>query len=367
MKKYFMILTSLFVFSLSATEINKEVEGVGATRAMAIDDALKEAVRQQFGLSLDSNSTSSLKIVETNDAIELSDGVQSGSNQTFKGKVKSYDIISQNCIDDKNCRVTLNVKFNIEDVKGDFKNRKSIAIESLEGLYHDDISLGLQQKFVQARKFAVVENKALEGLDYILTLNVTSSKTDKKRHDNSRTVALTGEYIEDIQVTYHSHIKVVYKVTKVATGQVVAQDTIKTTSSRNNLTYLRNLTVDKLFTAIHDHIYPLRIAKVTGKDVIIATGGDTLKSGDLYDVFAIGEEIVDPYTGESLGTKQIKVGVIKITETHPKYSEAIVVDNNHSNVAISDIIRKKKAIKKAVLKTIRPIASPEVQQVGIIL
>ena len=49
-------------------------------------------------------------------------------------------------------------------------------------------------------------------------------------------------------------------------------------------------------------------------------GNEVLKNGDAYEVFNQGEKIYDPYTKESLGRDEIRVGNAVVIDAKPKYS-----------------------------------------------
>lgn len=56
-----------------------------------------------------------------------------------------------------------------------------------------------------------------------------------------------------------------------------------------------------------------RVASVDGADVYINRGsGDGVKVGDKFDVYRFGKKIIDPDTGQTLGQKKDKVGVIQV-------------------------------------------------------
>ena len=60
-------------------------------------------------------------------------------------------------------------------------------------------------------------------------------------------------------------------------------------------------------------------------NVVIGSGGDELKIGSRYRVMALGGELKDPYTGESLGKQEVFVGEIEITDVQFKTSQAKIV------------------------------------------
>ena len=85
--------------------------------------------------------------------------------------------------------------------------------------------------------------------------------------------------------------------------------------------------------------FEARVIKNIGHQLVIAAGAKIgAQVGDEFEVFALGEEFVDPYTGESLGREETKVGVVRIAEVKEKYSKANPVGTLGSTKA-GDIIR----------------------------
>jgi len=77
-------------------------------------------------------------------------------------------------------------------------------------------------------------------------------------------------------------------------------------------------------------------------------GKGYLDKGDVLDVFSQGEQIVDPDTGEVLGSEEEKVGRIKITDVQAKFSKAKLVTGEASVLEKGMICRKvsKKQLEK---------------------
>ena len=68
-----------------------------------------------------------------------------------------------------------------------------------------------------------------------------------------------------------------------------------------------------------------KISKVSGDLVFLNMGSNKgVKVGDTFTVYALGEEIIDPDTGESLGSEETKVGTVEVIEVKEKYSKARV-------------------------------------------
>lgn len=67
----------------------------------------------------------------------------------------------------------------------------------------------------------------------------------------------------------------------------------------------------------------VKIIKISGNQVYINSGGaDGEKVGTVYGVYRMGEDMVDPDTGESLGSEEEKIGTAKVVKVNPKFSIA---------------------------------------------
>ncbi len=77
-----------------------------------------------------------------------------------------------------------------------------------------------------------------------------------------------------------------------------------------------------------DVIYPAKVIALTGPQATINRGDGTgIAAGQIWDVFALGEEMIDPDTGESLGGSEVKVGTLRIERVTPKFSSGTLTEN----------------------------------------
>jgi len=75
-------------------------------------------------------------------------------------------------------------------------------------------------------------------------------------------------------------------------------------------------------------IFPAKVLLKRDKEVTINRGeGGGVAVGDTFNVYALGEELIDPDTKESLGREEVKVGRVKITQVNPKTSTAEILDD----------------------------------------
>ncbi len=90
-----------------------------------------------------------------------------------------------------------------------------------------------------------------------------------------------------------------------------------------------------------DAVYPMKILNVQGSQVWINRGKDGgLKKGDVLKVFRPGIELIDPDTGDNLGSAETEVGKIKVTRVNPKFTTAEVVKGTEEIIEKGDIVRE---------------------------
>ncbi|MBC2604088.1 CsgG/HfaB family protein [Puniceicoccus vermicola] len=85
---------------------------------------------------------------------------------------------------------------------------------------------------------------------------------------------------------------------------------------------------DNVANRVVDVLYPAKIVGVTGKIVMFNRGdGFDISKGDIWLVYAAGDEMIDPDTGESLGSVEAEVGKIRVLEVMPKVTRAEIVED----------------------------------------
>jgi curli biogenesis system outer membrane secretion channel CsgG len=92
---------------------------------------------------------------------------------------------------------------------------------------------------------------------------------------------------------------------------------------------------------LEDVPYQGSVIQVKGGDVYISAGERSGASvGDQFGVYGVGEELVDPVTGESLGSEEELLGTVKIVSVSEKFSKARAV-GALSGVKTGDLVRVK--------------------------
>ncbi len=77
-----------------------------------------------------------------------------------------------------------------------------------------------------------------------------------------------------------------------------------------------------------DVIFPARVIAMTGSVVTINRGDGTgIQKGQTWNVYALGEALIDPDTGENLGSEEVLMGQVEVISVTPKFARAKVVED----------------------------------------
>lgn len=98
---------------------------------------------------------------------------------------------------------------------------------------------------------------------------------------------------------------------------------------------------EKIANRVADVIFPAKVMVKRDNLVTINRGeGAGVMLGDIFNVYALGEELIDPDTKESLGHEEVKVGKVKISEVNPKVSKAEILED--TGITTGAVLRKTK-------------------------
>jgi curli biogenesis system outer membrane secretion channel CsgG len=81
-------------------------------------------------------------------------------------------------------------------------------------------------------------------------------------------------------------------------------------------------------THVADVLFPVRVLTRRDKQLTINRGeGGGVEVGQVWNVYALGEELTDPDTKECLGREEVRVGKARITNITPKTSTAEILED----------------------------------------
>jgi curli biogenesis system outer membrane secretion channel CsgG len=172
--------------------------------------------------------------------------------------------------------------------------------------------------------------------DYLLTIRVDSFND---RVETRRFAAL-GKTISARVI----ELSAVAKITEVATQRAIAstnfQVTKRDSETRSENTIEKNgeasdelliaatrEMAQKIASRAADAIYPARIIGKRDKTVTINRNDESgIAPGQVWEIFAPGEALVDPDTGEKM-TEEVQVGRVKVTRVTPQYAQAEIIED----------------------------------------
>jgi len=161
-----------------------------------------------------------------------------------------------------------------------------------------------------------VEKATFEGTGRSATKRVFRLSAVGKIYDSS-----TGKLMESVNVqTGNDEFKRIQEERSYVVKDGELSDEMMVAVSRD--------LAQKIASRVADVIFPAKVLTRRDKEVTINRGdGGGVTVGDTFNVYALGEELVDPDTKESLGREEVKVGRVKITQVNPKTSTAEILDD----------------------------------------
>lgn len=373
-----------------------EVQGFGISHNEAIQNGLIQALKQAKGVTIDSQKTFAKSLREQSTSKDgknshqveihaLSEGVVREATQ---GLINEYRVIDSQKISAGEWEVTLAVKMLRYKTPGiSPHSRRKIAIipfRTTKSSYNfrggyiasSEISRQFTQKLItemtQTRRFTVLDREYMEeflqeknlvlsadapvaeqmkvgevlGVDYLLIGTISEASLKRTPY----TIQVTGETGFDYSASFVAD----YRIMVMATRQIKWSDSVTLSLGDAEINRMvPNLRTEQLQQVllakaakqiIHkamSNIYPIRVVKIQSNgEIILNQGGVTVKNGEILDVFSKGEKVVDPYTGESLGSSESWIATIEISRVIPKMSYARIVKGEHSLIQNGSICRR---------------------------
>ncbi len=370
MRKFFFVSVALIAIACSAfanariTYVDTQAAGYGETEQASLKDALINCIAQVTGQVMNAKEQVESAFKTVNGKTDSSESFQSQISVMTKGVIASYEIksVTEQKSEIKTVVAAKIAKFNagansnrLRIVVTPFtisENACNITTKTYSNEEITNISTqSIVNKLVATRKFMVLDRentKAILGekaiimsgdcplvemckmgqvlsADYIV-VGVVNSITSTSQKVNLAMSGLSAEH-----KNYGASLTL--RFIDVATKQIKFSDVIDTrvnvgTSSESELVSIFNQLSDLSIKKIMNHIYPLRVVAVNDGEVVLNQGGDSIKEGDFYEVFELGETIKDPYTGESLGQKETKCATIEIIRVKGKSSDGKIVSGS---------------------------------------
>lgn len=192
------------------------------------------------------------------------------------------------------------------------------------------------------------------GADYLVYGSVDRLAVE----DRSEAIEITGE----VRGGDAANLRVRFTVLAVATRQVKWSSSLVVDRGIRGAAHPEQLAealldeaAARIVDELTENIYPPKVTQVIGGGrFVVNRGGNTVAAGDLFEVFAVGEWLIDPDTGEKLDRLETSVAVARVREVKPKYSVAEVI-SEPAELARGMVLRRRAAPAEAA--PVRPARS----------
>lgn len=362
-----------------------EVEGVGPTRAAAVEDALRLAVKQVNGVSIDASEVQvddATSISTSEGDIDISAASYAKAVETrSRGVVSDFKIIKEIKENEgflgiggqAHTRPTWRVRIgvNIAQYKASAEaNRPRIIIATPrtsaqaydfgDGTKSADEIRGsvrarLNNALTQTNRFTVLDRQFNDEMQSEFDL-ISSGKVNKE--DTSRLgqmlaadliVVPTIERMEYTRharalrladrelVSYSGGARISYQVVNATTGQLVMSDSFSTEFPTTRPTTLgAHIDADgstakaleqltgQFVAKLLEKTFPISVISLNGTNVVLSQGGGAVKSGATYRAVLLGEALKDPQTGQDLGRSEQDFGSIQVTRSEPNVAYGVL-------------------------------------------
>lgn len=132
------------------------------------------------------------------------------------------------------------------------------------------------------------------------------------------------------------------KVSDVSTGRIIIADALNATvetgtafslggiqqaeASADPFSDVQRVLAARISEAIVTTFVPIKVIQVQGDGTLILNYGDVmLAPGQQLIAFEVGEQFVDPDTGEVLGSEETEIGKVEITRAEARFSRAKII------------------------------------------
>ncbi|MNR88987.1 Curli production assembly/transport component CsgG [compost metagenome] len=350
--------------------VSTKAQGFGPSPAAATADAMKLAILQVNGATIDSGSVQvkyGLDVTDGKDFVSLrASGFAETVAQKSGGAITNFKILDVSEPFTKNGQYKVSIEADIARFTAPKDSRMKVVVAPIrlsaasfniggESFPAQKIAEGIQQKvsiaLTNTGRFSVLERQDTAEIEQELALiksgQAPRAEAGKLGQANTADVIWTGtintlaynRHSRQLRssdrelVSYSGGWGVTQKMVNVATRQVLTSDSLQgkapdmaptTMGSGINanlvLQDMENEIVNSIVTSILTHTFPITVVSRDESIVVLSQGGQAVKPGNRYALVLMGKELKDPQTGESLGRIESPCCEVVIDKVTPNLS-----------------------------------------------
>ena len=346
------------ISSVSAQIVMREViaTGNGGDPSKATIDAIENAISQVGGMRISTATSLSMSEVTKGGTTTIEENFKQNIEKMTRGMIKSYTVLESGTSPGSG-RSFVKIKALIPSYKpSEQLKRMKLAVmpvvvtgssqgrsEAMD--FAASVSASLEAYLTQTRKFAMIDRRFTEksnrelagvnsrnapieetlkvgvriGADFIVLAALKSFSPQQQQQQR-----VTGRVVTRSVVPVGIDVRVI----DIATGQIKFAQTYnnpgRLPSSVSLSQYAADIGAD-LGQVIGTAIYPIAVVSGNESEVTLNQGGDTVQVGRIYRLVTLGQNLVDPYTRESLGQEEREIARAEITSVTDRTATAKVV------------------------------------------
>ena len=330
--------------------------GNGGDPSKATIDAIENAIAQVGGMRISTATSLSMSEVTKGGSTTFEENFKQNIEKMTRGIIKSYSVLESGTSPGSG-RSFVKIKAVIPSYKpSEQLKRMKLAVMPLAlsgstlgrhdaAEFGESVSAALEAYLTQTRKFAMIDrrftdksNRELAGVnarnapieetvkigvrvgaDYIVLAALKDFTPQQQQQQR-----VTGRVVTKSVVPVAIDVRVI----DIATGQIKFAQTYnnpgRLPSSITLGQYAADIGAD-IGQVISTAIYPIAVLSGTETEVTLNQGGDTVQVGRMYRLVSLGQNLVDPYTKESLGQEEREIARAEITSVTDRTATAKVV------------------------------------------
>jgi curli biogenesis system outer membrane secretion channel CsgG/predicted small lipoprotein YifL len=348
--------------------------GRGATVATAVDQAIKLAIQQVNGKTMDMSALqfqAGMTVAVGDDTVDVGSAAFAEFVATqSRGAVTGFKVLSQKQLENGEAEVSIEAQV-AKFAKPESAGKLRVAVmpfRANDSGYVVDTQRVAADGIVQDLRGSITNTLVKTGrvtvLDREFGAEVQSEidllETGRMSTDDFARLGeqLLAEYVivgridhfgyerherqlrtsDRTLVSHSGGASISFRVINATTGQIELSDAIAielppttatTLGTSVNASAVTAQLVGQLSSqaanAIVMRLFPLTIVAVDGANVVLSQGGSMVSVGDRYDVVQRGKEITDPQTGRVIGRVESPCCTIEVTRVTPEMSYAKVL------------------------------------------
>lgn len=263
-----------------------------------------------------------------------------------KYRVAVADLIVSDLIPEKQAEIVKNSSL-IADIENAIRNGRKFELLTRRGAAMEAI---IKEQQFAASEFAagdaamsgnISNAQSLVQVEVLqFSFGRSSSKVPNLQNKYKISDYCSIELSVQIIDTERASVSAVFPIkASTSTGQSIANAV--GSASRSVLGKTLEKAAGTLANKLSDTVFPITVIAVKNQDIWINRGNDSgMKLGEEFEVFEPGEELIDPATGENLGSTETLVGKVKVTRINPKASVVQMVKGDSALVGVGYILRR---------------------------